>query len=335
MRRRCARIPYGGVLPTSLGCRATDLWSSLLCPLFMPLGCGRTWRRATVFCSRPFWGSRTRSSHEKKADQSWSVASGGSCASRGQVIGFDARPGSVRLTIASAWPFRVLCCRDCAILCVVSSVLLRGHVRVLGVRSGSVCGTIASARPCRVQFSRDCAIVGRVRTHGSQGSWSEEGSQPLRSQRVARYVIIACPEYGAGGYAPLAEHVMRTRFSLIFSIIFSSFSACDGGLAGVCQRTVSRFRRYTFAICCTFRVLCRVHTALVPLCSQTLPSRGKLGLSFSFNLRPLFVFSPTRYFHTRSFHLRVQNWGHRESAFSPFPFYVDGSRSLTCLVQMH
>ena len=47
---------------------------------------------------------------------------------------------------------------------------------------------------------------------------------------------------------------MRTGFSLISPLFSLYFSACDSGLAGVHQRTESRFRRYPFAIFCTFRV---------------------------------------------------------------------------------
>ena len=65
---------------------------------------------------------------------------------------------------------------------------------------------------------------------------------------------------------------------------------------------------------------------------QPASNTAQLGLSFPFYQSPRFVFSPIRDFHTRSFHLRVQNWGHRPSAFSPFPY---GSRSLTSFVQLH
>ena len=125
--------------------------------------------RDSLLLLASLWGIARVVCKERKADQSRSVASGGSYASRGLVIGFEARPGGVCLTIASARPSRVLGGRDCAILSVVSSLLPRGHSRVLEVRSGSVCGTIATARLCRVLLSRDCAIVGRVCTHDARG----------------------------------------------------------------------------------------------------------------------------------------------------------------------
>ena len=212
----------------------------LLFPLVMPLGCGRTWRRATVFFSWPLCGGIARVGRkEKKTDQSWSVASDRSYASRGQVIGFDARPGGVCLTIASARPFRVLCGRDCAILSVVNSVLLRGHSGGLEVRSGSVCGTIAIVP--RLLFSRDCAIVGRVRTHDARGHGGGRGSQRLGSRRAPRPLIIAW-RCKARRRTPLSRTMSCELIFPQFSIIISFFfSASDSAPASLRQHAESLF----------------------------------------------------------------------------------------------